>query len=190
MKMFASWPTRLGIIAGVGVLVLVAAYLGAKAISKPHPPRAAFISICKNPAPGMTRIGGESWFQFDVPTLDFKIHEGTTDAPPLIYGWDIKPKNGTSGMEISFMDSAGTHASLDPAHSFSNHVERRVLDDRGHELGKDDWGYSDSGQRWRQVKLYRGGVVARYDFVSVKEAELFDSVIGSLCKLPDTNTQK
>ena len=60
-------------------------------------------------------------------------------------------------------------------------------------MGKDSWGYLDSGTLWRRVRL-RGSVaaeygsvteknVASYGSVHEKDAELFDSIIGSTCYL-------
>ena len=177
---------RLWLIVAVGTLLVAVVYFGLFTIRKPLAPTVPIVSSCKNLAPGMRRIGDRHGFQFDVPSKEFNIHEGATDAPPLMQGFGLIPKNGTSELEISFPHRPMESMALDPARTFSSHFERRrILDDQGHPLGEDYWGYLESGERWRQVRLFKGGIVAKYGFVDKKQAELFDRVISSACLLSD-----
>ena len=74
---------------------------------------------------------------------------------------------------------------LDPARIISDHVEKRsMLDYAGRPIGENYWGYLSTGERWRQARFFKGGVVAKYGLVNEKEAELFDRVISSVCLLP------
>jgi hypothetical protein len=50
--------------------------------------------------------------------------------------------------------------------------------------GEDYWEYLNTGEPWRQVRFFTGGVVAKYGFVTKDEAKLFDQVISSVCLLP------
>ncbi len=76
---------------------------------------------------------------------------------------------------------------LDAARIISAHVEKRtVVNDSGEVQGDDYWGYLDSGEQWRQIRLYRGGVVAKYGFVGKEQSKLFDRAINSLCYMSDT----
>ncbi len=175
---------KLWLIVTMGILLLCAAYfhfvIGKKALA----PIVPVVSSCNSLGPGMRRIGDQYGFQFDVPIKDFAISEGTSDAIPVVHGFDLKLKNGVSVLGISFGSRATESIPVDPASVFSNHVEKRsIFDDKGEPIGEDDWGYLDSGERWRRIQL-RGRGVAKYNFVNEKEAELFDRVISSVCLLP------
>lgn len=104
-------------------------------------PALAAISSCREPGPGMRRIGEQTALQFDVPIKDFTISEGSTDAPPPIHVFGIKPKNSTAWLSISWGEEiTRTRRSgmpPDPILDSSkvgpsgNVGRRRVLDDRG-----------------------------------------------------------
>jgi len=134
----------------------------------------------------MRRIGNQYGFQFDIFAKDFRIHEGTQDMPPFAHGFHLTGKNSTSPLDITFGQRPMESMATDPARILSSRVEqRRIFDDKGEPVGEDYWGCLGSGERWRQVRLFKGGVVAKYGFVEEKEAELFDRVISSACLLHD-----
>lgn len=170
------------VITGILLLSVGVAYLQFRSHKKPISPTVPVVSSCKPLEPGMRRMGNQYGFQFDVLVKDFTIREGTTDAAPLVHGFDLKPKNSVSGLDISFGGDTMESMAVDPARVFSSHVEQRsIFDDKGHMIGEDYWGYLNSGERWRRVRL--SGWVAKYGFVKKKDAELFDQVINSVCIL-------
>jgi hypothetical protein len=145
------------------------------------------VSVCKELAPGMRRIGGMIGdrypLQFDIPAKDVVFHEGTSDAPPLAYGFGVRPKDSQSLLEISYGPQRNNMV-VDRARGSSIHVEKRIIvDDKRRPVGEDDWGYLGTGERWRRVR-FQGWVTAEYGFVNKKDAELFDQVINSSCLLP------
>jgi len=134
----------------------------------------------------MRRIGNQYGFQFDVFAKDFRVHEGTQDTPPFAHGFHLTAKNSTSALDITFGQRPMESMAVDPAFTFSKHVEKRsIVDNTGQPIGEDYWGYLNTGERWRQVRLFKGGIVAKHGFVNKEEAELFDRVISSACLLVD-----
>jgi hypothetical protein len=184
-KLFAVRTPRFWIIATVGILVLCAAYSCFIDSKKPLAPPVPVVSACKELSPGRTRIGEQNGFQFDVAAKNFAISEGTQDMPPAEHGFRLRSRNSGSLLDISFRQFPMQSMAAEPALTFSNHVEKRdILDDTGHSVGEDYCGYLKTGECWRQARLFKGGVVAKYSFVNKQEAELFDQVIGSACVLP------
>lgn len=179
------------------------------------PPFLPAVSSCVEPRPGMGRIGErmkriveQTNFQFDVRTEDFTISEGCTDAGPPICGFDIKPKNSTAWLSVSWgedttrqmrrsgmppdpiLRSAGLASELDLSAFVGR---RRVVDDEGKTIGQESWGYWGQGERWRRVHLL-GWVQANYGSkdkmdvrsygsVHERDATLFDQIINSACRL-------
>lgn len=145
----------------------------------------------------MRRIGEQYGIQFDVPAKDFIIHEGWTDAPPLIHGFDLRLKDSASSLGISWGPLETTKESMgpiDPILSSFSHIEKRkIFNDKGKQIGGDSWGYLDNGTRWRRVHLVVWVVasygsdnekdVASYGSVHEEDAKLFDQVISSVCYL-------
>ena len=139
----------------------------------------------------MRRMGNRYGLQFDVLAKDFRVIEGTEDTPPFAHGFDLAPQNSTSVLDIKFSQRPVESMAVDPALTFSKHVEKRsIADNTGQPIGEDYWGYLNSGERWRQVRLFKGGVVAKYGVVNEEEAELFDRVISSGCLLHDPGITK
>ena len=68
---------------------------------KPLAPAVPVISVCKELAPGMRRIGNRYGIQFDVPTKYFTVQEGWGDAIPVEHGFGLSPKNGQALLGIS-----------------------------------------------------------------------------------------
>jgi hypothetical protein len=165
-------------------ILLVAAYLHFVINTKPASPRLLVMSPCGQLQPKMRRIGSQSGFQFDVPTSDLSISEGAEDTPPFAYGFILKPRNGFSVMNISFRHRPMDTSTMDPVLTFSKHVEKRdVVDNTGESIGDDYWGYLNAKERWRRVRLFKGGVFAKYDSADMKESALFDRVLNSGCVL-------
>jgi hypothetical protein len=185
MRSSHAAKARLWLIVTIGVIVFCAAYFHVVASKKPLAPTVPVVSVCKGLEPGMRRIGDQYGFQFDVAANDFTVHEGTTDMPPFEHGFRLRPKNSGSILDITFDQRPMKSMAVDPALTFAKHSEKRsIVDYAGQPIGEDYWGYLNTGERWRQVRLFKGGVVAKYGFVRKKEAELFDRVISSACLLP------
>lgn len=167
--------------AALAGLVIVVTTILVTIFRKPSP-RTTKVSRCGNLAPGLRRIGDPSGFQFDVPLNRFSIREGGTDAPPLIHGFGIRPNGGKSELEISFPHRPMPSMAIDPIRTLSTHVEQRpVLNHESKPVGEDHRGYIQSGERWRQLLLFKGGMVAKYGLVPDKDAAAFDQVIDSVC---------
>jgi hypothetical protein len=156
--------------------------------NKKHPtvasPPIPVISVCKELAPGMRRVGAKAgdryMLQFDVPEREVVIREGASDAPPLVYGYDIKRKDGDSLLGISY-GPLRDDIVADRARESSSHVVKRIIvDEKGHSVGEDDWGYLNPETHWRRTR-FQAWVQAEYGFVSEKDAVLFDQVISSAC---------
>lgn len=194
-------------VAVITVLLSGLAYLefspDQKSFPRSLPPFLSAVSTCMLPMPGMKRIGGQTRFDgvfsFDVPTSDFTIREDCTDAPPLICGVGIKPKNSGAYLNISWgeetIDRRPPDPILDPSNlDLSAFVEkRRVLDSSGKMIGQESWGYWGQDELWRRVHLL-GGVQVRYgarnesevrNYGSTHErdAALFDRIINSACRV-------
>jgi len=185
----------------VFLLAACMAYLEFVPSRKPlttSPPRAMpRVPRCGELQAGMKRIG-DYGFQFDVPLRDFSdFHETCGDAPPFACGYSLKPKSGTSVLDISWGSSEAMkvgHVPIDPALTDSVPLEKRwITDDMGNAVGEDSFGNGDSGRRWRRVGL-RGWVTAAYGSISntdipgyrevpERDAALFDDVISSACRL-------
>ena len=181
-----KWSTR-WLVFIVGTLLLSVAYFHFVINKKPLAPPVPVVSSCKKLKMGMRRIGNQDGFQFDFPLSNFTISEGTSDAVPIVHGFELGTKNSASVLEISF-GSQSMSGAVDPSRILSDHIEKRtIVDDKGQPIGEDYWGYLRSGERWRRVQL-RGSAIAKYDFVNERQAELFDRVISSACLLsaPDS----
>jgi hypothetical protein len=172
--------TKLWFIITALVVVLVVTYIRFK---EPAPPAVLVASTCRSLAPGMKRMGSKDGFQFDFTAEDFSTHEGCSDAPPIVCGFDLRPKNSMSLLDISFGSIGSQSMEPDPIRESYEHPRKRVIfDDERHRVGEDYWGYVDKRKRWRRVHL-RGNVYVRYDSASNKDAEVFDRIINSACFL-------
>jgi|GEM_PF-5907739 len=184
MRPLVADTARLRLIAIAGILLLCLAYFYLIFNKKPLAPAPPVVSKCKDLGLGVKRMGGLDGFQFDAFVRDFTIIEGTQDIPPFAHGFALTPKKGVSALDISFGQRPIENMAEDPTLLLSDHVdERRVFDDQGHPIGDDYWGYLKSGERWRRVRLFKGGVVAKYGLVNEKDARLFDRVISTGCLL-------
>jgi hypothetical protein len=177
------------------ILLACVAYIEFLSSRKPTAPAVLIVSGCREPKPRMRRIG-DYGFGFDIPADDLTIQEGSGDMPPAPHGYSLRPKNSQSVLDISWRSEAMRLGEVpeDPALTFSGHVEkRRIVDDNGNVIGEDSWGYWDSGERWRRIRLL-GWITARYGSVNKrdlasygvvheKDATLFDGIISSACKL-------
>jgi len=171
---------------------------------QPLPPFLPAVASCAQPMQGMRRIGErtgfeDTGFRFDVPIEDFTIWQGCSDTPPVICGFDIKPKNSAAHLSVSWGESTTEGRPPDPILDSSDPdssafaATRRVLDDKGKRIGQESWGYWGQGERWRRVHLV-GRVQASYGsknegevrsngFVHEREAARFDQIINSACRL-------
>ena len=142
------------------------------------------VSVCKELPPGMRRIGanpGDRYMlQFDVPETEVLIREDVSDVPPIVYGFGIKPKGSESRLWISYGSQRQDVAAYRARESSSQVVNRIIVDDKGHSVGEDGWGYQDKEKRWRRAR-FQGWVTAEYGLVNEQEARLFDRVLSSAC---------
>ena len=172
-----------------GIFLLAFAYLCLAVSGKPAAPAVVVVATCKPLMPGMHRVGEPDGAQFDAPTSEFAFHQGSTDAPPIVHGFGVTPKNSTSTLEISNGSwQEGLGAGADPVEVFSEHVEKRnIFDDSGQLVGEDTWGYWDRNKRWRRIHIRRS-VYASYGVLNGKvnatDAVLFDRVLSSACFVP------
>lgn len=187
--------TRLWLIFSVVCVVFLAVGFGylhlSGGTSKKSPtvatPLLPVVSVCKEVAPGMSRIGarrGDRYMlQFDVPVESVRVHEGDQDTPPFAYGFDIRLQaGGESYLEISFGPLSDS-PDVDRKRAASERiVKRTIVDDQGHSVGEDNWGYLEPERRWRRAR-FQGWVQAEYGFVNGKDADLFDQIIKSACLL-------
>lgn len=187
-----SSESRLWLFVSTGVTALLLAlggylYLPRHSIaSKTSAVAVPVVSACKDLSPGTRRVGAKAadryMLQFSVPEAKARIREGVTDAPPLIYGFDIRPQGGESLLTISY--GPPSKAGVDTARGIYSRVEKRVVvDDAGRSVGEDDLRYLNTGARSRSV-LFQGWVTAQYRSVSDQDAALFDEIINSACLLP------
>jgi hypothetical protein len=199
---------RAGAISATVIIILFGglAYLELSPGKKPLPgflPALQAVSSCRQAGPGMRRIGERTGLQFDVPIKDFTISEGSTDAPPPIHVFGIKPENGTAWLSISWGEEIAqtrrTGMPPDPILDSSevgpsdNVGRRRVLDDKGRTIGEESWGYWGQDERWRRVHLLgqlqvsygseNERDVRRFGPVHEPDAALFDQIINSVCWL-------
>lgn len=143
------------------------------------------ISVCKEVAPGMNRIGarpGDRYMvQFDVPVKSVSVHEGDQDMPTFAYGFGIRPQAGSQSLlEISYGPQRNWPDVDRKRAASARMVKRAIVDDQGRSVGEDDWGYLDPDRRWRRTR-FQGWVEAEYGFVSGRDADLFDEIIKSAC---------
>ncbi len=98
MKLPRHW-----LAAALGILVLCAMciFLFLHLTNNPQAPGVPVLATCKEPAPGMTRIGERSGLQFDIPANEFRFHEGASDAAPFTHGFDVHPNNSKAFLTIS-----------------------------------------------------------------------------------------
>jgi hypothetical protein len=191
-KPFASRQPRLWLIILIVTIPFLTVCLGyfrfftnadKKSPSVASPP-IPVVSVCKELPPGMRRIGAKPgdryMLQFDVRETEALIREGGSDAPPIVYGFGIKPKGSESRLWISYGSQRHDVAADRARESSSQVVKRIIVDDKGHSVGEDDWGYQDTEKRWRRTRL-QGWVTAEYGLVNEQEAKLFDRVLSSAC---------
>ena len=147
--------------------------------SVPDAPPPFVLARCKDTKSDAPRVGVSFATQFEASPALFHIHAGTSDSPPIVTGIGIRPLGSTSKLEIVYGSLGAGY--FDAVPSLSEHsAEREVYRDDGQVFGKDSWGLLPNGDRWRRVQL-RGNVVAKYEFVNKKDADILDRVISSAC---------
>jgi len=198
------------IIVATGVLLLAVAYLQFRSDkTKPLAPKVPVVSSCKELKPEMRRIavgpglrwravGTQADFQFDIPIERFTPIKdlSPSDTPVGPSGFSLRLRNSASLLEIWWNPESdeSMKPAVNPALIYSGPVEnRRIFDDKGSPVGEDSWGFWGDGEFWRRVRLRRSvivrygsinsGDVASYGSVHEKDAELFDQVISSVCRL-------
>ena len=180
---------RWSLVTALGIFLLAFAHFYLKIGEKPVAPAVVTVGSCKALRPGMRRVGETDGVQFDAPVSEFALYEGSTDAPPIIHSFSLRPKNSKSTMDISIgSQQEGPGAGVDAVEVFSERVEKRnIFDDRGQLTGEDTWGYWDKNKRWRRIHIGRS-VYANYGTVNGKvnatDGELFDRVLSSACFPP------
>jgi hypothetical protein len=180
---FGNMHLRLCLILAGGGFCLCVAYWYYAVYNRPRAPIVPVVSACDALRPGIRRIGNQYGLQFDVVAKDFRLHEGTEDAAPFVHAFYLQAPSSNAALNISFGTQAPVGGSIDRDSTMLERLEtREILDSSGHSIGKDYWGYLETGERWRRVSLV-GGIVAKYSFISKKDAALFDRAINSVCIL-------
>jgi len=182
---------------GAVFLVLGLGYLHSSDGTRKKPPTVAtpslpLVSVCKEVAPGMSRIGarpGDRYMlQFDVPIKSVSVHDGDQDMPPFAYGFGIRPQaRGESFLEISYGPQSNWPDVNRKRAASARIMKRIIVDDLGHSVGEDDWGYLEPERRWRRAR-FQGWVQVEYGFVKANDADLFDEIIKSACLLPSPSS--
>jgi|SRR5882724_359320 len=180
-------------IVGLTFLVLSLGYLlistnrGRNSQTGSGPSRVLVVSGCKEPAPGMTRIGAQSgdryMLQFDIPKSQASIREGATDAPPLLHAFGIRPNDSESRLGITYGPQRNDPVFDRLRQSSSRAVKGIIVNDKERLVGEDERGYLATGKRWRRSR-FQGWVEAVYNPVDEDEATLFDKIIDSACLPP------
>jgi hypothetical protein len=129
----------------------------------------------------MIRVARDLRIKFDVPESTFYGETGPTDNPLPEHGVAVKHGSAsTLRMSQWRLDDLDRRLQLEWP-MFSKHVEERdVRDSHGGVVGKEHWGVWKDGVRWRLVTFDEGGEVG-YPPTPIREAQLFDQVIGSAC---------
>jgi hypothetical protein len=185
-SMFSSMKKRLLITISIaGVLLASITYLRL-AHKSFYSPTTLTISGCRDDLrPRTRRIGNRYGIQFDVPTDQVNMSEGTQDAAPFSHGFRLDI-HGKAALSVSFgpEERPGYESpALDRAAVFSSHLEKRnILDSSGALIGEDSWGYMSARERWRRIRL-RGPVYASYDHADESNSAVFDRIISSACFL-------
>ena len=180
MKRLFTVKWLLGLAVILGMFFVGWSYLANRTRTAPILHR---VSRCKAVEAEMRRVGDRG-LEFDVSTKDFSVTEGTTDAAPVVHGFDLAPKQSKATLEIEFGGRSMESIAPDPALTFLNQVVRRpIFDDKGKQIGEDEWGYRDTGERWRHLR-FTGIGTAKYGLVDTRDAEKFDQIINSACFAP------
>jgi len=180
-----SFRSRYGALSIVVLFLMASLLLYVHLKNNPSQPHSTVVHSCGNRS-ASSRIGGPHGYQFEVAKNTFSVQEGTQDMPPFEHGYRLTPKDGSSVLEISFGKIPMPSMSTDPRSTVSKQViKRNIVDQNGNVLGDDYWGYLTTGEQWREIRLYKGGVLATYGFSNRTEAKLFDHIMNSVCVLPD-----
>src|SRR5690349_6961888 len=87
------------VIAVIAVIFVAVWFIAKK---KPHVPSLPVVGVCKPLRTGLRRLGNSGELQFDISVQDFRVMEGSADAPPFLHGFTLTPTAGRSKLTISF----------------------------------------------------------------------------------------
>lgn len=152
------------------------------------PPDAVIVSVCPDLAPGIHRIASDGGIRFDASEKLFLVRAGVRDMPPGTM-YVVKLRDGNAQVVVWRDDNV--FRDLKSAYPiFSKHVEERTIRDAtGQSFGTDQWGYLQTGERWRYVKFSTGDAVG-YEPTPPKQAQILDQVLNSACFLRDENPRE
>ena len=153
-----------------------------------NPPQVVAVSVCPDLTPGTRRIPSDFGIRFDAPEKVFMVQAAVRDMPPGTM-YVVKLRDGDAHIVVWRDDSV--FRDLKNAYPiFSKHIEERTIRDAtGRSFGTDQWGYLQTGERWRYVKFSTGDAVG-YKPRPPKEANLLDQLINSACFSRDENPRK
>ena len=143
------------------------------------PPQAVAVSVCQDLIPGIHRIPSDFGIRFDASEKLFMVHAGVRDMPPGTM-YVVKLRDGDAHVVVWRNDDV--FRDLKNAYPiFSKQIkERAIRDATGQSFGKDQWGYLQTGERWRYVEFSTGDA-AGYEPTPPKQANLLDQVVNSAC---------
>jgi len=100
---------------------------------KPGTTQGAAYTFTKQPMNRVPVYFGETEPRVNRPSTPLLLlTEGTTDAAPIVHGFELKPRNGTAVLQIEFGWRPLESMADEPDQIFSEHVQRRELfDDKG-----------------------------------------------------------
>lgn len=198
MKQGSSRVLPIWLIPALVGVVMVFPLIAYLALRQPPAPRpAVVVSICRDPALGMRRVGFD--VEFDVPEAGFDLRTETSDMPPQI-SYCVSVRNRTADtMDISggplgfeviwrsawpvFSERVDPALASGPLSSPDGYHEMDVRNVYGRVVGKDRLGYFKNGERWRLVTFSRGERVG-YPPTPPEVAQSFDQIISSACFTP------
>ena len=153
-----------------------------------NPPQAVAVSVCPDLTPGIRRIPSDFGIRFDASEKLFMVHAGVRDMPPGTM-YIVKLRDGDAHVVVWRGDDV--FRDLKNAYPiFSKHIEERAIRDAtGQSFGTDQWGYLQTGERWRYVKFSTGDAVG-YEPTPPKRSNLLDQVVNSACFPRDENPRE
>jgi hypothetical protein len=151
-------------------------------------PQVVAVAVCPDLTPGMRRIPSDFGIRFDAPEKVFMVQSAVRDMPPGTM-YVVKLRNGDAHIVVWRDDDVFRDLKI-AFPIFSKHIEERIIrDTTGRNFGTDQWGYLQTGERWRYVKFSTGDAVG-YEPRPPEEANLLDQVINSACFSVGGNPRK
>jgi len=180
MSVASSRPKALVVAVAVVLAAALGVYFAKK--RKPASPPAIMLSPCADPAPGVRRIRADFGVRFDVPESGFTVLSGSSDMPPATL-YQVTSKDGAANLIVGYDDDMFNQLKV-AFPTFSVRVEQRdIRNAKGQVVGRDRWGYLNSGERWRYVTFSSGDAAGYHPYDSLHAGSL-DRILSSACASP------